>query len=153
MLKENLNYSPETGVFMWIKPRVGRNVGVPLEGRNRRGYLKICIDGVNYYGHRLAWLYETGEHPLIIDHIDENKSNNRFSNLSNGTISDNMKNVRRKKPGNKSGVVGVCWDKAKNKWRVQVYHNCKLVVNKRFDSFHKAVAVRKAAEVAYGYRG
>jgi len=42
-----------------------------------------------------------------IDHIDGNKSNNRFRNLRDVTRSANNQNRRRPDRGNKSGFLGV----------------------------------------------
>ena len=51
---------------------------------NSNGYYIIMIEGKRYFEHRLVWLYHYGEFPpsdLVIDHIDNNKMNNRIDNL------------------------------------------------------------------------
>ena len=35
----------------------------------------------------------TGADPIEVDHIDGNRSNNKWSNLRNGTRSDNQRNT------------------------------------------------------------
>lgn len=47
---------------------------------------------------------------------------------------------------NISGVVGVNWDKSRNKWQASIRYKGKRYNLGRFDSFNEAVQVRKAAE-------
>jgi 23S rRNA G2069 N7-methylase RlmK/C1962 C5-methylase RlmI len=51
----------------------------------------------------------------FIDHIDGNKTNNKIENLRLANNSQNLLNGKKPK-NNKSGVKGVCFDKANNKW-------------------------------------
>jgi hypothetical protein len=55
----------------------------------------IRLEGIGYLAHRLAWVYMTGEQPDVIDHINRERDDNRFSNLRNGTFKDNSTNVRK----------------------------------------------------------
>ena len=78
---------------------------------------------------------------LTIDHINHNTLDNRKSNLRICPIYINNLNKRN----NKSGCVGVCFDKSRNKWRVMI----KGINLGRFDTFEEAVKVRKDAESKY----
>lgn len=67
------------------------------------------VDGVLYQAHRLAWLYEHGVWPSgLIDHVDENKQNNRLVNLRVASLSENATNQSRPQRNNKLGIRGVC---------------------------------------------
>ena len=104
-LKELLTYSPETGEFFWrgLK-RKNRQKGLRAGTTNGRGYRQITVDKVIYLEHRLAWLYMTGEFPLLtIDHKDQDKSNNKWDNLREATSSENQWNGSKPKRGNKRG--------------------------------------------------
>jgi hypothetical protein len=82
-VRELLTYNPSSGVLTprarGIKVRhSGAFIKVffpcPRRGGNR-GYIKC-------FGHRIAWLYQTGEWPVGgVEHIDGNQTNNRWENL------------------------------------------------------------------------
>jgi len=77
--------------------------------------------------HRLvgnAFLENPDNKPMI-DHIDENKSNNNVKNLRWATRNDNGCN-RGKQINNKSGFKGVCFDKPLNKYKSYININGKL---------------------------
>ena len=127
-LKEVLHYDPETGIFIRIL-RTGNNngckVGKPV-GTDCHGYLSIGIDFRRHSLHRLAWLYMNGSYPIDkIDHINGNKSDNRFCNLREASSYVNMQNIRHPKMGNKSGFLGV--HKVRDKWRTSITANGKRI--------------------------
>lgn len=96
-LKELLDYSPETGEFRW---KVDIKYNIPADSLagcvlKDRGYVQIRIDGSLYYAHRLAWLYVTGSWPSkCVDHINQNRADNSFSNLRD--VSSSVNNANRK---------------------------------------------------------
>lgn len=113
-LKEQIHYDPETGIFTRLKNNL-INIGTI----QKSGHIRFMVNGNKYLSHRLAWLYVHGEFPFDeIDHINGIPSDNRISNLRVCTHSQNMKN-RKVYVNNKSGLVGVYFDKLKNKWRSQ----------------------------------
>ena len=48
-----------------------------------RGYLRVSFDGKTYPVHRIIWVLVNQEDPgcYVIDHIDQNKLNNKVDNL------------------------------------------------------------------------
>lgn len=119
-LKSILDYNQNTGIFTWKVNKSKRsnigNVAGWLDG----GYTKIEIDNKPYKAHRLAWLYVYGEMPKhLIDHINNDRSNNKISNLREATYQENNENYKTPKT-NKSGVKNVSWYKQLNKWVVSI---------------------------------
>lgn len=132
MLKLRVDYSPETGNFIW-KPRkknplwTGKWAGKVAGRVNCHGYIAFPIDGRMYTGHRLAWLYMTGEWPQKeIDHINGIRSDNRWENLRLASKSQNKQNVKLSSR-NTSGFKGVSWSRQNKKWIAQIAANgCKI---------------------------
>jgi hypothetical protein len=123
-LKELLSYDPETGVFVWVKQVSSRALLGGVAGSNRRdGYRRIKIDRAEFLTHRLAWLYMTGAFPPNeTDHINMDKSDNRFFNLRAVTHSENQHNKGKQK-NNKSGFKGVSYYKQTQKWYAAIKLN------------------------------
>lgn len=151
-LKELLHYNRETGIFTWIKPTSRRvSVGSICKVNSKLGYVSIRIDGVLYWAHRLAWLYETGAMPKEqIDHANGVKDDNRWSNLRVATKSQNMRNAGRRR-NNTSGYTGVGLHNQTGKWRAYIARHGRTIHLGLFDTKEEALAARElAAKKAYG---
>lgn len=143
-LKNKLHYNKETGHFTWlVKDSTNPAVvvgGIAGSENKKLGYVVINLDGVFYYAHRLAFLYETGSFPKRhVDHYDHNGFNNAWSNIRPATVSENMCNTRIRKD-NKSGVKGVTWHKAARKWCAEIRHNKVRYYLGLFDEIDDAAA-------------
>ncbi len=120
-LRELIEYNPETGIFRWKKPRRGVVVGRECGRLTAYGYREIGVDYVLRPAHRLAFLYMTGSWPVNdVDHINQDKSDNRWCNLREATRSQNSSNVRIEKRNGSSGYLGVTWESGRNRWRSQI---------------------------------
>lgn len=99
-----------------------KQTGRPLAGQlNPEGYEHYTIFGHKVSGHRLAWLDFYGVWPTtIIDHRDEDKSNNAIWNLREATHSQNHHNVSGLHKSNRSGHRGVGLHKASGLWRARI---------------------------------
>ena len=124
-LRVMLDYNASTGIFTWIaRPSKAVKLGHIAGSSNNAGYITIGIQGKVYKAHRLAWLYITGKWPSgLMDHINGNKSDNRFENLRDIGPRGNSENVRQPNKRNKSGFMGVIW--FQNKWRASITINRK----------------------------
>ena len=155
-LKSILDYDEESGAFTWListnnRIKVGSVAGSVSIYNNGKKYRRFRFSGKNYLVHRLAWLYMTGEWPKHqIDHEDGNGLNNKWSNLSDVTGSDNSHNQRLRRT-NKSGVMGVCWYKRSSKWYAYISIGCKRVHLGCFIDWFDAVCARKSSEYKYSY--
>lgn len=123
------------------------------------GYLVVSFPKCGKYSakrtmHRLV-AKAFRDNPLglpIVNHIDGNKLNNVASNLEWCDNSHNILHARaaglnpynrptvgKKLPARGEGLnvtsyYGVCWDKARDKWKVRVQDNGTLYPQRRFDS-------------------
>ena len=145
-LHELLKYDPETGVFTW---NVTRSIAKP-GGRagyfDKRGYVRISIDKKVYGGHRLAWLYTHGVWPSdMLDHIDRDRTNNRFSNLRESDRFLNRQNALVPR-NSTSGIKGVTWNSTLGKWHARIGFGNKRHHVGWFHSAEDAALARAAAE-------
>lgn len=146
-----LSYDRETGDFTWITHTQKRKIGEVAGNTNCRGYTSIWINGKQYAAHRLAWAVCNDAWPNgDIDHINENKSDNRIANLRQANRSQNMFN-RGKNKNNTSGFKGVAFCKDTGRWRAQMSIYGKSVNIGRFDT--KEDAANAYLEKAKELRG
>ena len=97
---------------------------------NRHGYIYVVLAKNGYQktfqAHQLvamAFLNHTPSgYKEVVDHIDNDKLNNRVDNLQ---ITTNRHNSSKDKKGT-SKYAGVCWRKASGKWYAQIYINVKV---------------------------
>jgi hypothetical protein len=150
-VKEILEYSPDTGAFIWKISNSNRvKVGAKAGTLMNTGYISIGIDGPQYLAHRLAFLYVNGTLPSEIDHIDHNPANNAISNLRAVSHTANGRN-QKFRCTNTSGVIGVGWDKSRGAWQARIRHDNRIVHLGRFKNIEDAAKAREKAEQEYGY--
>lgn len=151
-LKEVLHYSPDTGIFVWLKRTSNRvEIGSMAGSLEGTGYQSIRIDKIAHLAHRLAFLYMEGYFPENdVDHINRVRDDNRWENLRHVSRSCNMRN-KTKPVNNISGVVGVSWDKNRGKWTGMITINYRQFSLGRFDTLKSAVQARWEAEKKYGF--
>ena len=149
-LKEDLIYNPDTGLFTRKVDKNKRFVAGQVAGCiHHTGYVLVGLKKYRYFAHRLAWLYMYGEFPSSqIDHINQDKTDNRISNLRLVTPSENMQNVSQN-PRNTSGAKGVCWNASSRKWQSQIKANGKSIYLGLFSELESASAAYKAAAAKY----
>ena len=95
------------------------NAGDRAGSLHNKGYEHVRIAGERYLSHRIVFLMHHGYLPKYVDHIDNDRLNNRIENLRECTFSENRCNAKKYK-NNTSGEKGVHFDKAQNKWKAAV---------------------------------
>jgi hypothetical protein len=122
--------------------------GTPaLNAKHGAGYRHGAIFGKNVLAHRAAWAITHGEWPSDqIDHVNGDPADNRLENLRVVTSRQNSMNMKANSR-NSSGVMGVSWNKANDKWRAHI-------AGKTLGDFRckdDAIRARKQAEEKLGY--
>jgi hypothetical protein len=116
-------------------------------------YENIGIDGY----HRLnAYIKETQEYKTMAqviigdyyDHQDRDPFNNRKSNLRKSNKFQNAQNHNKQK-NNTSGIIGVGWHKASNKWYAEIQVKNKDLWLGVYDNKEDAITIRLKAEEKY----
>jgi hypothetical protein len=124
--RELFDYNPENGELRWKVSDRGRTGCIAgWVWRNNRGkttsYRYVEVGNKGYPAHRLIWLMMTGEWPdPLIDHINRDGLDNRWTNLRVATAAINASN-RGLRSDNKSGMPSVSWNRSRRMWHVNVH--------------------------------
>jgi len=160
-LLELLDFDETISRFRWKERPGKKDINIQFAGKfagseRRRGkltYRQVMIGGKDYLEHRLVWLYYYGHFPKeALDHLDGDGLHNAKENLRLAPGNFNYKSMA-KRVDNTSGHTGVSWNKARNKWRVQVRHNGTDHHGGYFKKDDLLLAITKAAEMrkAFGF--
>lgn len=123
--------------------KVGDRAGTQKKGEG--GYLRVKIHGWEYAVHRLIFLWHTGESPTIVDHIDNNRQNNKISNLRPAGFGENSQNAVLRRDA-KVRVKGVTFRAGKPKpWVAELRVNGKRVLHVSCSTLEEAAAIVKEA--------
>lgn len=127
LLKKYLSYNPETGLFIrLITTSRKANAGLVAGRVDKQGYVRISVMGKHQKAHRLAFLYMTGAFPSMdVDHINGNRSDNRWINLRDVPASINVQNIFMPQTNGTSGYRGVSFHKKSGKYRATIRANGK----------------------------
>lgn len=165
IIREFLDYDPETGLLYWkerdrkwfIADRFHGTWNTRYAGKraftsvNTQGYFQGQILDKLQRAHRVVWAHYYGEWPKDqVDHINGVRIDNRIANLRSVTNKQNSRNstlnIR-----NTSGVCGVSWCEERKKWQAYITVDGKMRPLGRYEHKSEAIAVRKAAEKEHGF--
>lgn len=155
-LLQRLRYEPETGLLFWKRTALmspqwnGKFSGKRALTAVVSGYHHGNIDNKRHLAHRVIWKMMTGEDPNFIDHIDGNRSNNRWINLRSVSSAENGKNKGLLK-SNTSGAMGVTFCKQTGRWRAGMQLNGKHICLGRYDTIEEAKEARERGDKAFGF--
>jgi hypothetical protein len=149
-LREVLRYYSQTGVFVWkVRQAHCIYVGDIAGHLHKSGYIKIRIDSVKYLAHRLAWFFVYGYWPVEVDHKDTVKHHNWIDNLRDVTRTGNNQNQTKAQSNNKTGLLGVSFDKLTGKYKAQIQVSGKKKHLGSFDTPEEAHEVYLVAKRIY----
>jgi len=167
IVRELLDYDPETGAFAWksrgrewfkedrsYKLWNTRYAGKPAGGTHTgaTGYprIRVKLSGKLRLASHLAFLWMGKDLPDQVDHLDRDSLNNRWSNFAASTNAENSKN-RSMSRANTSGVTGVSRNKWAGKWQAKVRLGGKNYHLGYFDDINDAAAAVSAFYAANGF--
>lgn len=149
-LRKLFTYNPDTGLFVRLVSTSNRVKAGDVAGSvSPDGYMRIWIDGHSYKAHRLAWLFIHGNWPAgQIDHANGNRSDNRIENLRVADQSQQSANSARPR-SNKTGVRGVSFHKATQKYTARLACRGRLVHASYHDHIEDAAAAYRSASLKH----
>ena len=151
ILASYITYEETSGLFIWHTPLNKKFKKGDIAGSKRiKEYVNFKFKGRQIHGHRLAFIAKKGYLPKLVDHKDQNKSNNKWDNLREASHSINSFNTGIKK-SNSSGCTGVHFNKIRNKWIATIGIKKRSVWLGQFNDFKKAVQARTLAENKYAF--
>ena len=109
------------------------------------GYSATHINGKPIMAHRFLM---NPANDKLVDHINNNKADNRLCNLRIANKSQNAYNSKPRST-NTSGVPGVYFRKDTQKWVACIRHNYKKIALGCFSNKEDAIKARKEAEKIY----
>ena len=104
------------GKLFWKKTPIRSDViGKETSCISQTGYKTVKIGKKQYLVHRLIYLMFYGNLPKTIDHIDNDRLNNKIENLRSAIGSENSYN-QKKRINNTTGIKGVGFNPKCNKF-------------------------------------
>jgi hypothetical protein len=151
-LRNRFDYDAATGQLVWRHSDTapwwwnGKHAGKPAGSQDGQGYIAIGLDGKVYRAHRLIWVFFHGQYDdsLQIDHINQDRADNRIENLRLATPAQNRQNAKRRED-NKSGARGVDYQSRFGKWRARITVNGKTHALGNYDTLEEASRAYAAA--------
>jgi HNH endonuclease/AP2 domain len=113
------------------------------------GYVRGCVQGKVQHLHRIIGVRLLDCRPgEVVDHRDGDKLDNRRSGLRPCLQRFNAANTPKKR-NNTSGVVGVSWDRTRQKWLAHIKVQRKFINLGWHAAIESAAAARKTAEAVH----
>ena len=136
ILDTEFMYDPETDeLFRFSKQTHDwKQVNINHKQTKTNVYLRVTIDKKSFQVHRIIYYlcnkdFDLFDLDFVIDHADRNTGNNKLSNLSKRTQSENCQNtnskgihfdVHRYKTMSPRLYFSVCWSKNQNRYQKRV---------------------------------
>ncbi len=163
LLRQLLRYEPETGLLFWL-PRdqslfvlgrltrevsckkwnlryAGQKAGFTMPG----GYTQVSVFKKRLQAHRVIWAMMTGAWPVgELDHVNHDRSDNRFANLRPCDRVQNARNGRSHSDAS-SSFLGVSFFTRDRRWRSQIRVSNK---NLHLGYFDAEIAAARAYDAA-----
>ena len=117
-----LDYDKDKGILKWKSDVWFKTKNKKITYVSCCGYLVVSINLRRHLVHRLIYFLETDTWPPMVDHINGDKLDNRFSNLR---ASDKRRNQQNQYKHREGKLVGATYRKSTGKWRSLIKLNKK----------------------------
>ena len=147
-VKDYVKIDPDTGKLFWKKSTgIIDFTGKEITHINHAGYICFRFKGKMLRGHRVAWYLYHGEWPKgIIDHINQNKLDNRLKNLR---VCCQKGNQANRKATRADGLKGIT--RHRKKWAAGITKDYKRIYLGLYNSKEEAAkAYDEAAKQLFG---
>ena len=149
LLHQIYNYDATTGILTYKRDFHRRAKGADPTSSTNNGYLVVTLDKT-YLAHRIIWLMQTGRFPEFVDHINHDRTDNRWDNLRDASVQTNAEN-KSVNQNNTTGYLGVSQIKSTGRYRASLTRDRKQIHLGVFDTAEEAHQARQAANEAYGF--
>ena len=152
LLRQLFHYDPHSGIITWKVSTSNRvKVGQEAGCITVQGYRSINVKNRRIPAHRIAYAIFYNEWPDDeVDHINGARHDNSIKNLRCVSSTENRQNTKIYS-NNKSGQIGIFWNKKNKNWRARITVNKKVIEIGSFKKIEDAVKARKDAEAKYGF--
>lgn len=172
LLRQLLRYEPETGKLFWLPRPVesfhasgqhsaehswklwnSKNAEKQaFTAKTPHGYHIGAVNGRLFIAHRVIWAMLYGKWPDgEIDHLNGSRADNRPENLRDVDSAGNSRNMKKSRR-NVSGVNGVSFDRANQKWRACIRVDYRTMCLGRYALLEDARDARLRADADYGFQ-
>lgn len=145
-----IDYCPISGQLSYKNDSISGTKGEIASYPHSQGYLSIAIGRNEYLVHRVIWFMQTGYWPDQVDHLNHDRSDNRWENLREVGSRENQLNMTRNRKNNSTGVLGVR-ELPSGRFNATIMVNRKQISLGTYETLEEAAAVRKMAEQSYGF--
>lgn len=150
-IRELFIYEPDTGNLVWLVTKSSKAPRGSVAGSaGSKGHIYIQVDYTMYAAHQIVYLLHHGFIPDEIDHIDQDKTNNRIENLRACTSSQNKGNIGLLR-NNRTGYRGVSMNGRSGFYHAQIKIHGKQTYLGRFSTPEEAaLRYNEAAREHFG---
>ncbi|HEY8937980.1 MAG TPA: HNH endonuclease signature motif containing protein [Cyclobacteriaceae bacterium] len=110
--------------------------------KTKKGYIRVYMKNRVFGVHQIVAMAFMGHKPngctMVVDHIDNNKMNNHFSNLQ--ILSHSINSSKGSGIGWRDTPIGITWDSDRCQWAVRPRVKGKLKRFGRFNTLEEATA-------------
>lgn len=149
-VKEVFGYDEQKGILIRKKhPRWGTNYNRPVGiVPSSHGYGRVFIGDIECSAHQVIWLWVYGTYAAEIDHIDNDRMNNRISNLREASRLENMHN-KTMYSNNTSSFPGVGWHSRDKVWAARIQVGGKRIHLGYFDDINDAITAYMLGKIEH----